>query len=90
VLGQDSEAMAGVDLRAGPVHLLIERDANGIQVRTLAASAWQFTQHLVAGVTLYIAFGELPQPHEDINALLANHLAAWRVIDFSSTGVSPS
>jgi hypothetical protein len=90
VLEQDSEAMAGVDLRAGPVHLLIERNADGVQVRSLAPSAWQFTQRLVAGVPLYIAFGELPQPHEHINVLLADHLAAGRFIDFASTGVSPS
>jgi hypothetical protein len=70
--------------------LLIERNADGIQVRSLAPSAWQFTRRRVSGVPLYIAFGQLPQPREHINALLADHLAAGRFIDFSSTGVSPS
>ena len=82
-------AAVGVGLRAGPVHLLIERNADGVQARSLAPLAWQFTQRLVAGVPLYIAFGDLPQPLEDIHAVLANRLAAARFIDFSSTGVSP-
>jgi hypothetical protein len=86
VLAQDSEAMAHIDLTAGPVHLLIERDANGVQVRRLSAAAWQFTTALVAGTALYAALGEAALAEGDINALLAEHLAAGRFIDFSQTG----
>jgi len=70
--------------------MLIERNADGILMRSLAPSAWQFMQRLVSGVPLNIAFGELPQPlHEEINTLLTDCLAAGRFIDFSSTGASP-
>lgn len=82
VLDQNDAAMAAIDLAAGPVHLLIERDAAGVQVRRLGAAAWAFTARLCAGRPLYevLAFG----PDAEINAWLAEHLSSGRFVGFNS------
>jgi hypothetical protein len=91
VLDQDSDAMAAVDLSSGPIHLLIERNADGVQVRRLSILAWQFAAQLNAGMPLYAALSEASETaSEDMNALLADHLASGRFIDFSWTGEMPS
>jgi hypothetical protein len=90
VLDQDSEAMASVDLSSGPIHLLVERDRHGVQVRRMSAPAWQFTASLSSGNPLFEAIaGSTQQPGDEINALLADHLASGRFVDFSWTGESP-
>ena len=90
VLDQDGEAMAAVDLACGPVYLQVERESNGVQVRRMPRSAWQFTAALVSGRPLYEAIGDGPQdPGLEINALLADHLASGRFIDILWTGESP-
>jgi hypothetical protein len=87
VLDQDSEAMARIDLKSGPVQLLVERDANGVQVRRLSPWAWNFTQSLMLGRPLHAALDDGPAPDgEVLNALLADHLASGRFIDYSWTG----
>jgi hypothetical protein len=87
VLDQDSAAMARIDLTSGPVQLLIERDAHGVQVRRLTAWAWEFTRSLAQGKPLHAALDETAAPEGDaLNALLADHLSSGRFIDFSCTG----
>jgi hypothetical protein len=61
VLEQDEAAMRAIDLTAGPVHLLVERDVDEqVQVRRLTRDAWQLTQRLLAGEPLYSALS--PEP----------------------------
>jgi hypothetical protein len=87
VLDQDSEAMARIDLKAGSVLLLVERDAGGVQVRRMSDWAWEFTASLYGGQPLHAALSDRPSaPGEQVNALLAEHLASGRFIDFSWTG----
>jgi hypothetical protein len=83
VLDQDDAAMTAIDLASGPVHLLIERDAAGVQVRRLGAPAWDFTVRLCAGRPLYAVLDD--RPDGQINAWLADHLTSGRFIDFNST-----
>jgi hypothetical protein len=53
VLEQDEPAMAAIDLTSGPVHLLIERDAQQlVQVSRIDAVSWRLTERLCAGVCL--------------------------------------
>jgi hypothetical protein len=81
VLDQDAAAMAAIDLAGGPVHLLIERDASGVQVRRLNGARWQFTARLCAGEPLYSTLDD--GPDADISAWLAEHLSSGRFIDFN-------
>jgi hypothetical protein len=78
VLDQNDSAMAAIELNGAPVHLMIERDAVGVQVRRLDASAWDFTRRLAAGTPLYelIDCGA----NEQIHGWLAEHLSAGRLI----------
>jgi hypothetical protein len=87
VLDQDDAAMAAIDLAAGPVHLLIERNAAGVQVRHLSAAAWDFTAQLSTGrpLSAVLAAGS----DGDVDAWLAEHLALGRFIDFSSGAGAP-
>jgi hypothetical protein len=80
VLDQDAAAMAAIDLASGPVHLLIERDASGVQVRRLNVARWQFTARLCAGEPLYAALDD--RADADISAWLAEHLSSGRFIAF--------
>jgi hypothetical protein len=86
VLEQNDAAMAAIDLAGGPVHLLIERDAAGVQVRRLDAAAWEFTAQLCAGTPLYAVLAGGPQPAAD--AWLAEHLAAGRFVQFHALAPS--
>ena len=89
VLDHDSDAMAAVDLKSGPVHLQIERDSGGLQVRRLSLPAWRFAAALSSGKALFEAISDGSElAVEEINALLANHLTSGRFIDFSWTGAN--
>jgi hypothetical protein len=81
VLDQDAAAMAAIDLASGPVHLLIERNADAVPVRRLNAARWQFAARLCAGEPLYSALDD--GPDADVSAWLAEHLSSGRFIDFS-------
>lgn len=76
VLEQDDAALAAVDLAAGPVWLLVERLAGGIDVRRMSESEWRFTAALFAGRPLHQALEEAPCTGAEV--LLAEHLAAGR------------
>jgi len=80
VLDQNDAAMAAIDPAGGPVHLLIERGAAGVQVRRLGAAAWDFTARLCTGTPLYAVLAD--GPHDDADAWLAEHLSAGRLVQF--------
>jgi len=81
VLDQDQAAMAALDPAAGPVWLLIERNAQGVQVRRMAPAAWQLTQRLCSGEPFQAALDESrsgAHSDQELNAVLADHLASGR------------
>jgi hypothetical protein len=83
VLGSD-DALAAVDLASGPVHLLAERGADGVEVSRLDAAAWRLAAALCAGRPLAEVLAACPQPTERRahELMLAGHLAAGRFADF--------
>ena len=81
VLEEDDSALSAIDPCAGPVWLLTERVPTGVEVRRMNESAWRFTSALCAGGPLAAALDEAMD--FDASALLADHLAAGRFIDFS-------
>ena len=81
VLAQDDTALAAIDLDAGAVWLLVQRLATGVEVRRMSESAWRISAALFAGRPLAAALDEAPDT--EASALLADHLAAGRFIDFS-------
>ncbi|MFI4868946.1 MAG: putative DNA-binding domain-containing protein [Steroidobacterales bacterium] len=80
VLDQNDTAMAGIDLAGGPVQLLIERDAAGVQVRRLNMAAWDFIAQLCAGRPLQAVLDD--GAAGEIDAWLAEHLSLGRFTDF--------
>jgi hypothetical protein len=80
VLAQDYDAMAAIDLAAGPVRVLVERRATGVEVTRLEEPAWRFATALYASRPLWLAIEAAPEV--DAAALLAKHLAAGRLIGF--------
>jgi len=80
VLAQDDDAMAATDLGAGPVRLLVERRATGVEVTRLDEPAWRFAAALYASQPLWRAIEAAPEV--DAAALLAEPLAAGRFIGF--------
>jgi len=80
VLAQDDDAMAATDLGAGPVRLLVERRATGVEVTRLEEPAWRFAAALCASRPLQTAIEAAPEV--DAATLLAEHLAAGRFIGF--------
>jgi hypothetical protein len=95
VLGGDDAALAAIDLNAGPVCLLVERCATGVEVSRLDDAAWRFAVALCEARPLAEVFAACTGPalpreegragrgHE---AWLAEHLAAGRFTDF---GLAP-
>ena len=81
VLAQDDAALAAIDPASGPVWLLVHRSDTGIDVRRLSEDAWHFTAALFAGRPLHSALDEAPCA--EAQALLAEHLAAQRFVEFS-------
>ncbi len=80
VLEQDEAAMSAIDLAAGPICVLVERDPEEqVQVRRLAPSAWHLTQRLLAGEPLFQA---LSPAVESAQTTLAEHLAAGRFMGY--------
>jgi len=80
VLAQDDDAMASIDLAAGPVRLIVERRATGVEVMRLEEPAWRFAAALCASRPLQRAIEAAPDV--DAAALLVEHLAAGRLIGF--------
>jgi len=80
VLAEDDHAMGAINLDAGPVRLLVERRATGVEVTRLEAPAWRLAAALCASRALQTAIDAAPDV--DAAALLTEHLAAGRLIGF--------
>ncbi len=80
VLSEDDAAMAAIDLAAGPTWLLVERNANGVQVIRVPEPEWRFLSELCASRPLQEAIEAAPEI--DAADVLAGHLAAGRFIRF--------
>jgi hypothetical protein len=95
VLEQDEARMRAIDLTAGPVWLLIERDVEDlVQVWRLRASAWRLSGRLLEGQALHRVLAQDggravdegdSAPAEEGCSVLAQHLAAGRFVDFQIT-----
>lgn len=83
VLGEDDSALAAIDPSAGPVWLMVQRFAAGVDVVRVDELAWRFTAALCAGHPLGSALDAASGI--DAPALLADHLRAGRFIAFSLT-----
>ena len=80
VLAGDDAALAAVDLGTGPVHLLVERRATGVDVLRVDDGAWRFASALCEGRPLAAVIAGADDTRAYV--LLAEHLAAGRFIDF--------
>jgi hypothetical protein len=80
VLEEDDDALSAIDPGAGLAWLLVQRLATGVEVRRMSESAWRVTAALFAGRLLASVLDEAPDT--EASALLADHLAAGRFIDF--------
>lgn len=80
VFAGDDAALAAVDLADGPVCLLVQRRATGIEAVRIDESAYQITAALVAGQPLGIALAT--GDPATAAAVLADHLAAGRLVGF--------
>jgi hypothetical protein len=88
VLDSDDAALSTVNVDAGPVHLLVERGAGGVNVLRLAESPWRFARDLIAGEMLEAACAAAPGV--DVQAQLAEHLARGRLVDFHVAEATPA
>ena len=81
VLNGDDDALTTLDLASGPVCLLVERNATGIEVIRLQELRWRFLAALCTGVPLSSAV----EVAKDIDApsALGAHLAAGRFVAFT-------
>jgi hypothetical protein len=90
VLDGDDAVLAAIDLTSGPVSLLVERRAAGVEVSRVDPAAWRFAASLCEGRPLADIFAGSPQPDGDQGGtpalqpevMLAEHLAAGRFVDF--------
>jgi hypothetical protein len=80
VLDGDDAALAAVDLDEGPVRLMVERRATGVEVSRLDDAAWRFAAALCDGRPLAAVIAGAADTRAYV--LLAEHLAAGRFIDF--------
>jgi len=81
VLSGDDRAMAALDLAAGPVFLLVERDEVGPEVTRMEETAWRFLRALCRGEPLASAINTAPGL--DAVKLLAEQLAHGRFVAFA-------
>lgn len=61
----DDDALAALDVRAGPVHLAVQRRGETVGIARLAAAEWHFLAALAGGQTLSQASAAAPEaaPH---------------------------
>ena len=81
VLNRDDEALTALDLASGPVCLLVERNATGIEVSRLQEPLWRLLAVLCSGVALSSAVEAVADI--DASSALGAHLAAGRFIAFT-------
>jgi hypothetical protein len=80
VLAADDDALGGIGLGSGPVNLLVERRATGVEVERLTDEAWRFLSALCAGRSIESALDDVGDL--DCAAALAEHLALGRFAEF--------
>lgn len=80
VLAGDDEALAAISLAEGPVHVLVQRLASGIEAVRIDESAYRITTALLAGQPLGVALAA--GDPTNAAAVLADHLAAGRFVGF--------
>jgi uncharacterized membrane protein YphA (DoxX/SURF4 family) len=80
VLAQDDAVMAAIDLGSGPVWLMVQRFATGVEVARFSEQEWRFANRLCAGQPLQKALDDVSG--FDASAVLAGHLAAGRFTGF--------
>jgi len=85
-LAHDDAALAAIDPASGPVWLLVHRTDSGVEVTRLSEDAWRFTETLFAGRPLHSALEDAAC--DDAQRLLAEHLAAGRLVDFDLADIS--
>jgi hypothetical protein len=86
VLDSDDDALGKVDLRSGPLNLLVERRATGIEVERLDEQAWRFLSELCSGASIEAALDKAGD--FDCTTAFAKHLALGRFTDFALTSQS--
>jgi hypothetical protein len=79
VLDGDDAALAAVDLADGPVRLLVQRLATGVEVVRIDELGYRITAALLAGQSLGMALASDPAAAA---AVLADHLTASRFVGF--------
>ncbi len=89
VLSADDTAMAAIDLKEGPVHLLVERGDDGLHMERQHPILWQLTHALCAGLPWREAIraaADLSNRSSlsttELTSLLAQTLSAGRFMDF--------
>ena len=80
VLAHDDAALGAIDLTAGPVWLLVQRYATGVEVTRIDEPAWRFSKALFAGHPLGTALENAIGT--DAPILLAEHIAAGRFVAY--------
>lgn len=80
VLERDDAALAALDISDAPVHLLIQRTTDSVEVIRIDEASFRFTSALVAGGTLGEALAGIDA--SCAAAVLADHLAARRFVAF--------
>lgn len=80
VLAEDDAALKAIDLRSGPVWLLVQRTAKGNAVIRSNEPEWRFMAELCASRPLQTAIDAVPDVEPA--RLLADQFAAGRFIDF--------
>lgn len=80
VLASDDDALSRVDLGSGPINLLVERRATGVEVERLAGQAWHFLSELCTGRSIESALDDIND--FDCASALAEHLALGRFAGF--------
>src|SRR5262249_40048078 len=80
VLSQDEAAITAVDLAAGPVWLMVERNVSGVEAFRLPEPEWRFMSDLCASRSLQEAIDAALEI--DAASVLAGHLVAGRFIRF--------
>jgi hypothetical protein len=88
MLAGDDEALTSLDINAGPVHLVVERRATGVEVVPLDAPAWHFLADLCGGHPLQSALERAAGL--DTSAVLAEHLATGRFTAFVLAASEPA
>jgi hypothetical protein len=83
VLARDDAAIAAIDLATGPISLLIERKAGGIEVTRIDEQRRRFAEALFAGRPLAVALETADTA--EAPGWLAAHLAAGHFVSFATT-----